>query len=147
MTGKELKKMNHAELIEIIYQYEKRLQELTAENTRLETLLRDRQIQLQEAGSIAEASLKLNHIFETAQKAADEYMASIRAAGEAIEADTRAILNRAEAEAQAMKEEARAQCDALRARTEEECGAQRQAITDLLLLDSELGGILRGGEA
>lgn len=37
-----------------------------------------RQIQLVEAGSIAEAALRLNGIFETAQKAADQYLYNLR---------------------------------------------------------------------
>ena len=32
----------------------------------------------QEAGSIAEASLKLNKVFEAAQQAADQYLENIR---------------------------------------------------------------------
>ena len=37
-----------------------------------------RQIQLVEAGSIAEAALRLSGIFETAQKAADQYLYNLR---------------------------------------------------------------------
>lgn len=38
----------------------------------------NRRIELEEAGSIAEASLRLNGLFETAQKAADQYLYNIR---------------------------------------------------------------------
>lgn len=38
----------------------------------------NRRIELEEAGSIAEASLRLNGMFETAQKAADQYLYNIR---------------------------------------------------------------------
>lgn len=37
-----------------------------------------RRIELQEAGSIAEAALRLNGIFDVAQKAADQYLENIR---------------------------------------------------------------------
>lgn len=37
-----------------------------------------REIELREAGSIAEAALRLNGVFEAAQKAADQYLESIR---------------------------------------------------------------------
>jgi hypothetical protein len=37
-----------------------------------------REIELAEAGSIAEAALKLNGIFETAQKCADQYLTNVR---------------------------------------------------------------------
>lgn len=37
-----------------------------------------RRIELEEAGSIAEASLRLNGVFEAAQKAADQYLENLR---------------------------------------------------------------------
>ena len=43
-----------------------------------ELKLQEREILLQETGNIAEAALRLNHIFEDAQQAADDYLASIR---------------------------------------------------------------------
>ena len=43
----------------------------------LESLRTDRKIKLREAGSIAEASLKLSGIYEAAQKAADLYLENI----------------------------------------------------------------------
>ena len=44
-----------------------------------------RRIELQEAGSIAEAALRLNGIFEQAQKAADQYLENVRRLAEASE--------------------------------------------------------------
>lgn len=44
-----------------------------------------RRIELQEAGSIAEAALRLNGIFEIAQKAADQYLENVRRLAEASE--------------------------------------------------------------
>ena len=39
---------------------------------------KSRRIELEEAGSIAEASLRLNGVFEAAQKAADQYLENLR---------------------------------------------------------------------
>ena len=39
---------------------------------------KSRRIELEKAGSIAEASLRLNGVFEAAQKAADQYLENIR---------------------------------------------------------------------
>ncbi len=47
----------------------------------LETERLEKQIKLEDAGSIAEASLKLNGIFEAAQEAADQYLYNIRLMG------------------------------------------------------------------
>lgn len=44
----------------------------------MEAWKNSRRIQLAEAGSIAEAALRLNGIFETAQKAADQYLYNLR---------------------------------------------------------------------
>lgn len=45
----------------------------------------NRNLDLAEVGSIAEAALKLNGVFEAAQRAADQYLRSIRAANPAPE--------------------------------------------------------------
>jgi polysaccharide deacetylase 2 family uncharacterized protein YibQ len=40
--------------------------------------LNDRRIMLDKAGSIAEAALQLNDVFELAQKAADQYLENVK---------------------------------------------------------------------
>ncbi len=78
MASKELRRMNREELIEIIYalqQNEKRLEE---ENRELQRKLEERKITIEKAGSIAEAALQLNRIFEAAQEAADQYLLSVQ---------------------------------------------------------------------
>ena len=57
---------------------QKQIQKLTKEIEDLNQQLENRTIQMKEAGSIAEASLKINKIFEAAQQAADEYLESIK---------------------------------------------------------------------
>ena len=74
----ELKKMNRSELIEIIYALQKEERRLKKRINELEEKLEDRQIIIDKAGSIAEASLRLNKIFEDAQKAADDYILSVK---------------------------------------------------------------------
>lgn len=44
----------------------------------IEDMKSSREIELAEAGSIAEAALKLNGIFEAAQKCADQYLTNVR---------------------------------------------------------------------
>lgn len=44
----------------------------------IENMKTSREIELADAGSIAEAALKLNGIFEAAQKCADQYLANVR---------------------------------------------------------------------
>ena len=78
MREKKLHKLGKTDLLTIIYKQEKQIQQLTKEVEELKKQLEDRTINLEEAGSIAEASLKINKIFEVAQQAADEYLKSIK---------------------------------------------------------------------
>ena len=74
MTNKELRKLSRAELIDILFELQTQNENLTAENRELAAQLESRQFQITEAGSIAEAALRLNGVFEAAQAAADQYV-------------------------------------------------------------------------
>ena len=61
------------------------LLEISNENDRLRTQLGDaqrrlasREIRIKRAGSIAEAAMELNHVFEAAQSAANQYLENIK---------------------------------------------------------------------
>jgi hypothetical protein len=69
MTDKELKKLSRAELLEMLIEQSKRADELQAKLDKAEEELNSRQLKVDEAGSIAEASLRLNGVFEAAQAA------------------------------------------------------------------------------
>lgn len=74
MADKELRRMNRAELIEIIYAQQQNERQLREENEELHRQLDDKLLRLEKAGSIAEAALSLNHIFEDAEAAAQQYL-------------------------------------------------------------------------
>lgn len=78
MQNNELHKLGKTKLLTIIYEQEKQIEELKQEIKDLNNQLEDRTIKIKEAGSIADASMKLNKIFEVAQQAADEYLRSIK---------------------------------------------------------------------
>lgn len=82
MTDKEFRKLSRAELIEIIYELQKREEEDNKTIEELNQKLEERELCLAEAGSIAEAALKLNQVFEAAQAAADQYLLSVHAVSE-----------------------------------------------------------------
>ena len=77
-TQNPLRKLNKLQLLELLAQQERELQSLRQQLVEEEAALEERQIRIEEAGSIAEAALKLNGIFEAAQQAADQYLSSIR---------------------------------------------------------------------
>lgn len=78
MTSKELRKLKRSELLELMLAQSREIEELQRRLEEAEEELASRDIMLREAGSIAEASLRLNHIFEDAQKAADQYLENVR---------------------------------------------------------------------
>ena len=73
-----LRKLNKLQLLELLAQQERELASLRASLAERDEELERRPLMLQEAGSIAEAALKLNGVFEAAQRAADQYLDSIR---------------------------------------------------------------------
>lgn len=75
---KNLKKMKRKDLLEILLMQNKKIDELQEELSNKKELLESKEIIISEVGSIAEASLKLNNIFEVAQQAADDYLESVK---------------------------------------------------------------------
>ena len=78
MTDKELKRLSRAELLEMLIAQSKRADELQEKLEKAEAELNSRQLKVDEAGSIAEASLRLNGVFEAAQAARAQYLENIR---------------------------------------------------------------------
>lgn len=77
MADNELKKLGRKDLLELLVEKEKEVQELKAKLEQAEKELAKKEIILDEAGSIAEASLKLSGIFEAAQAACAQYTDNI----------------------------------------------------------------------
>lgn len=89
MTDRELQKLSRAELLELLLVQTKKVEELEAKIQKneeafqeqkelFEKKIENRQIAMEKAGSIAEASLNLNEVFEVAQRAADQYLENIK---------------------------------------------------------------------
>lgn len=78
MTEKELRRLSRMDLLEMLLEQSKEVERLQTELETVKKQLNDRRIMEQEAGSIAEAALRLNKVFEAAQQAADQYLENIR---------------------------------------------------------------------
>ena len=74
----DVKRMSKKDLLQLLVMQSKKIDELELELEKTKTLLNSKQLMISEAGSIAEASLKLNKIFEIAQEAADQYLENIK---------------------------------------------------------------------
>lgn len=114
MPDRELRRMRRAELVEIILALKQTEDRLRAENAALSAQLQERQIHIENAGSIAQA-------------AADEYVASVRAANKNTDAAANALRAQAEAEAEQILAQAQTEAANLKARAQKECDEQTEA--------------------
>lgn len=117
MTEKELKKLNRKQLLELLLKQTERADELEEKLNEAIEKLNDRTLAETEAGSIAEAALKLNGVFQAADEAAAQYLENVRKLTE----DREAMIKAAE-------EEARKRADAILEETERKC-AKREALS------------------
>lgn len=78
MTNNEFKRLKRADLIEIIYQMQENEERYKKAIANMREQLEQRQIQIENAGSIAEAALAVSGVYQTAQEAADLYLEQIR---------------------------------------------------------------------
>lgn len=103
MTEKELKKLNRYQLLELLIAQTERAENLEAQMEALRNSDHDKDLQIAVLGSIADASLQLNGVFQAAQAAADMYLEAAQLRAEEIErlARDRAALIIRQAEIQA----------------------------------------------
>lgn len=99
MTNKELKRLKKLDLLELLLTQSRENEQLKQQLAEAETKLTGRQLELEEAGSIAEAALRLSGIFQTAQDAADQYMENIQRRSDVLLAETQARCEAMEAAA------------------------------------------------
>ena len=78
MTEKELRRLSRMDLLEMLLEQSKEVERLQQELAEARQQLEERRIMTEEAGSIAEAALRINRVFEAAQAAADQYLENIR---------------------------------------------------------------------
>lgn len=119
MTDQEFRRLTREDLIEIIYELQKNVQQLEAENEQLKARLSEKQLKIENAGSIAEAALALNGVFGAAQAAADQYLEQVQAANEKTQQLCDRLLADAQRKANAIVAQAQQEADGIRAMTDE----------------------------
>lgn len=108
MTDKELRRLSRSELLEMLIAQTEENDRLKIRLEQAEAQLRDRRIVIDKAGSIAEAALALNGIFQAAEAAAQQYLENIqRISGQQDELYC-ALKEEAEKETAQMRQEAQA---------------------------------------
>lgn len=156
MKDNDIRKLSRAEILELLIEQTKEnealeaaVQERELAIAELRKQLDDRRIVLENAGSIAEASLRLNRVFEAAQAAADEYLENIRrqynrsadAVDDAeaeivhvqenmaqlpVQQESPQLVQRAQQEAQRIVQEAQKRCQMLESETAQKCEEMTQ---------------------
>ena len=140
MMDQELRHLTREDLLDIIYELQRRTQQVEQENETIRKQLADRTVKLEKAGSIAEAALALNGVFEAAQAAADQYLAQVHAANEQSQQLADRIVADAQRKATAIVQQAQQEADRIRAMTDEgtqQKWAELQEKTDTMLQSYE----------
>lgn len=117
MTDKEFKRLSRSQLIDIIYQFQLKQEELTAENEKLSKELADKRLRVSKVGSIAEAALEVHNVMQAAQDAAEHYLEEIQIR---VHKEHQRILNDARAEAAAILAKAKKEADKIVAQAKAE---------------------------
>lgn len=121
MTDKELQKLSRKDLLQMLVAQSKQMQTLEENYAAAQAALEDRAIRLERSGSIAEAALQLNGVFEAAQAACQQYTQSIAL----LSQEQETICARREAESREKAEQlltqAQQQREELLRQTQQEC--------------------------
>ena len=126
MTERELRKLSRADLLEFLIAQRKENEQLRCILDQTQAQLADRTIQINNAGSIAEASLQLSGVFNAAQESCQCYLDNVRTLSE-----------RQTALCQQMERETKEKCERMVAEAEmrsqqcwENCSAKIKKLVD-----------------
>ena len=78
MTDKELKKLSRQELIELFIKQSNELEQLKTSYDTISAQLNEKELKISKIGSLADASIRLNNVFESADAAAKQYIENIK---------------------------------------------------------------------
>lgn len=131
MTDRQMKKLNRAELLELLLQRTRECDALREELAAVSARLEKREMDIAESGTMAEAVLKVNGVFDAAHNAAEQFVEIMRRRSEEqeavcakLEADAKAEYDRliasAERKCRIMEAETQRRCDEARIRAEKE---------------------------
>lgn len=121
MTEEDLKKLRRSDLLELLIAQERENEQLRAQVTRLKERLENREIDLDQAGSIAEAAMRLNGVFQAAQDAAAQYLENVQRLSGRQEEICRRQEEESRQAAQQRLEETEETCRRMEADTRKKC--------------------------
>lgn len=116
-----MRKLSRMELLNLLLAQTKRADELEQRLRYAEEKLNDKNIQIDEAGSIAQAALKINGVFEAAEAAAAQYLDNIKSLNLRQEEIFAKRDEESKAFAERMLKDAEEKCRAMETETEKKC--------------------------
>ena len=128
MTDKQLRSLSKTQLFDLLHKQEVEIERLNAENVKLS----EQALGLEQAGSIAEASLLVSGILEAAQKAGDIYLDSIQK----VETDKMELIKKLEEESKIRVQKALELKNA-----ESKARIERLIIEILQFFDNQVSGL------
>lgn len=111
MTDKELRKLRRSELLELLIAQGKENAALQEKLTQAEDAAQSREMTIQEAGSMADAAVKINDLIGTAQRAVDLYTENIYRICVEQESKAETLVNEAQAYAEKIAADAQERVD------------------------------------
>lgn len=131
MNNKELKKLNRRDLLELVLIQTKKIEELEKELEVKTHELNSKKINIEESGSIAEAILKINKVFEKAQEVAEQYI-------KAVKENTKEIEDK-------MMQEYEVEKNKMLKKVERECQERRNEVDNYICeVEQKLKTLLKG---
>ena len=118
MTEQELKRLNRAELLEIVLLQSRENEELKEQVSQLKKKLEDKTVAINESGNLAEASLRLNRVFDDAEAAVAQYKENIKRMSDEAEAISGEKIATATQQAAELLNQAKAKAEAITATAE-----------------------------
>lgn len=117
MTDKQLKRLNRRQLLELLLIQTEQNDQLRQQLEALQAKLDEKNTAIAQAGSMAEAHMKLSRVFEAADAAAADYLEDIRIRAER----TRQLEEETNQNAAALLEETQRKCQELERATTAYC--------------------------
>lgn len=126
MRDKDLKRLNRRELLEMLIIQTRKVEALEGQLKEASLRLESRELQIKEAGDLAQAVMKLNGIFEAAQNASSQYIENIDIMKERCRKECEDMRSKASNEAARITEEAKKEAE--RIITEAKRAASRSTV-------------------
>lgn len=132
MNERDLKRLSRGDLLEMLVAQGEELEAIKAKLAETEEKLQKRELDITEAGSIADASLKLNGVFEAAQAASQQYLDNIKLMSERQQEVCEKLEQESREKADALIAETTEKCDEMLAKAKEESQAYWDEVSQRL---------------